>query len=283
MQQHPFTAHDHSPGAFPGPRQRRRARNVDDVEEHAARRRAERGRDWVGRPRGQRRDDQVGGRELSGRRREQRVPRFDTHAVHGALQRADPGERADIDHRRAASQLSERRERRGRRRPAAEHCGRPPHRRAARRPVRGGQPLGQRGHDAVHVRVRPDQHRSLAPCLDEHGVHRADRGGQRFDVVEQGQHRLLERHRQAQARPGRVEPGDEPGQPVGRDVDDVVPPAGQSQRRVGRAVQRGRRRVRNRMPEHSGPAFGRCLQASARTHFLGFAACHARSFATFAS
>jgi len=94
---------------------------------------------------------------------------------------------------------------------------------------------------------------NIARTLEQDGVHRADHLGQRLDVVQQRDHRLLERHGQAQPDPRLVQPGDERRQLFLGHVDRVVLPVRQAQRRVGGPVQGRRQRVRDRMAQYRRP------------------------------
>jgi hypothetical protein len=87
--------------------------------------------------------------------------------------------------------------------------------------------------DAVDVGVVPV---ASAVVVEDHGVRDAQASGERRDRVEQGQHLALERHRQAQPAPARVEAPDEVGEATRSHLDAVVV-VGQPEVLERRAVQ----------------------------------------------
>ena len=113
---------------------------------------------------------------------------------------------------------------------------------------RGRQALGQRGDHARDVGVVPV---ALAG-VEDHRVGRADLGHQRPGLVEQGQHRALERHGQGQPGPVRPAPPDQPGQASLVTLDGLIGPAVQAQRLIPGTVQDRRQRVSDRRAENGG-------------------------------
>jgi hypothetical protein len=108
--------------------------------------------------------------------------------------------------------------------------------------------LCERVHDALDVGVV-----AVAALGTEHDRVRAAGGlRQVVGMVEQRQHRALERHRQRQ--PGPLGAARAHVASQGRLValDQVIAPAGQAERVVGRPVQRGRQRVRYGLAENGG-------------------------------
>jgi hypothetical protein len=108
--------------------------------------------------------------------------------------------------------------------------------------------LGQRGDDAVHVGVVAPQ----SAVAEQDGVGGGHVARQVGDLVQQREHRLLERHGERQPPPLPPEPAQEAGQPVDVHLDGVVGP-GQAERGVGSAVQQRRQRVADRRAEDSRP------------------------------
>jgi hypothetical protein len=95
------------------------------------------------------------------------------------------------------------------------------------------QALGEGGDHARDVGVVPG-----APAgIEDHRVGRTDLGHERFRLIEQRQHRPLERHGQGQPGPVRPASADQRGQARLIALDRRIGPPGQAERPVPRLVQ----------------------------------------------
>ena len=150
---------------------------------------------------------------------------------------------ADVDLDLALRDAGQRRQCRGRRR--SRRPAPPPI--AASVTPRSAKRVDQAGDVGVRARARP-------VLGEQHRVHRLHRPRGRADLVQQRDHRALERHGQRQAGPGGVEPGQEAGQRRLVDLVRVIGPVGQAERGVRGPVQDRGQRVGDRGAQDGGVA-----------------------------
>ena len=158
---------------------------------------------------------------------------------------------ADHEGRRAGS--------RGRRAPAAP---RPRWLRRRGPPPRSGRP-SERSRSAAAAPGMSVLCPTRRPSVEHDGVRRPRLRGPVDQLVEQRHHRPLERHRQRQPAPGRVEPVEEPGQPVLGDLDGVVASSPARARRTPPGAAPGTASARSgcRAPRSAGVGTGSTLSS----------------------
>jgi len=110
--------------------------------------------------------------------------------------------------------------------------------------------LAESRDDPVDVGVGADELERGIATAHHDGVDDAEQLRERLDEVHEGDGLDLERHREAQARPVAVHPGEELLEPARLDVVRLVVPV-EPQLRVRSPMQDGREGVRDRVAEHS--------------------------------
>ncbi len=179
----------------------------------------------------------------------------------GAFERREVGDRHDLHGE--AQPMAEFEERRSGVGSAQEHlCGDGAefrHGRESRRRGRsasdehsmahpGAAGLAERAHDTPDIRVEPP----TATVGEQYGVRGAGERGELVDLVDEGQHLLLERHREREPAPAVVARREEVRQPLAVHLDGGVLPV-EAEHVVCGAMQRRALRMRDRRAEHRKP------------------------------